>query len=328
MPVASLEEVQYRSLRSEDQSAVVSFLRECGYDSDGRFWSWINRECPHGQALVELALVQDRVVGHYGVLPRPVWMDGKVVRAGLAIHAAVHPQFRGLEILRQLLARMVRRCRQEGIPFIYGFPRPDVWLMYFKLFDWKPMGELVTLELPLKGFRLEQGDHPRIQFRDRAVFDERYRMFDDLEWLGAVHHVVKDREFARWRYANHPRVRYPLLELQGEGGEPLGTLVLKLYEKEKKRYGHLVDLGLKPAAFPLFSKLVATGLKWFFQQGVDVASCWMLENSPLFGVIQEAGFQATGFTTYVGYRLVDPSFPTQGLGLERWHMVMGDSDAF
>ncbi len=326
--MASVERVQYRSLRSDDQPAVVSFLRECRYDSDETFWRWINQECPHGQALVELALVHDRVVGHYGVLPRPVWMGGKVVRAGLAIHAAVHPQFRGLVIFRELLDRMIQRCRRENIRFLYGFPRRDVWLMYFKLFDWKPMGELVTLELPLTGRPWKGGDDPTIRFRERSIFDERYQPFSGSELLRGVHHVVKDEAFARWRYENHPRVQYPQMELLGADGELLGYLVLKLYEKEARRYGHWVDVNLKPHALSRFPALAKAAMKRFVQQKVDIASCWMLKNSPLFAVLQRMGFQPTGFTTYVGYRLVDPSFPTGELGLEKWHMVMGDSDAF
>lgn len=328
MPVASLDQVQYRSLRVGEGSAVVSFLRECGYDPNERSWSWINRESPHGPALVELAWAQGRVVGHYGVLPRAVQMEDKVVHAGLAIHAAVHPQFRGLVILQELLGRMIERCRLEQIQFIYGFPRRDVWLLYSRLFDWKLMGELVTLELPVPAFPGGEGSGQKIRLVKRAVFDERYEPLDGSEVLAGLNHVRKDAEFARWRYAHHPKVDYSLLELLGEKGGLLGYLVLKLYEKEGRRYGHLVDLALRREAISSFQEWVSAALQWFAERGVGTASCWMLRNSPYFTALDRMGFQPAGFTTYVGYRLVDPNFPVEKLRLDAWHMVMGDSDAF
>lgn len=321
-------EIVYRSGRHGDEAAIVAFLRECGYDPDLAFWHWINRACPHGQALVELALAQDRVIGHFGVLPRLVWMDGTMIRAGLALHAAVHPQFRGLAMLRELLQRMIQRCRREGMPFFYAFPRRDIWLMYSTLFDWRCLGEVVTLERPLQGSAWENRADPAIRFRERSTFDERYRSFNGSAWLSGTHHVVKDAAFARWRYEHHPRNQYPQLELLGEDGELLGYLLLKLYNKAGKRYGHWVDVGLKPQALERFPALAKAAMTWFAQQQVDVASCWMLPKSPLFATIQRMGFQPTGFTTYVGYQLVEPGFPTGGLDITRWHMMMGDSDAF
>lgn len=325
----ALEEISYRSLQESDGPAVIAFLKECGYSADPSFWRWINRDSPEGPAWVELAVAQERVVGHYGVLPRTLQINGRRVRAGLAIHAAVHPQFRGLSILRGLWDRTLDRCRQADLPFIYGYPRREVWLMYWKLFGWKLMGELVTLELPLEGTRLlTGGGRSGIRFLPRASFDEAYDRFPHGNLLKNLNHVVKDRAALRWRYEVHPRASYELAESRDAAGGVRGYLVLKRYEKEGKRYGHLVEADAAEGETRVFSELLTETLERFRQEGIDVASCWMLRNSPFYPSLQGLGFRPVGFSTPVGYGPMAPAVSEDSLALDCWHMVMGDSDAF
>lgn len=323
----ALEEVRYRSAGFEDERSVVSLLRECGYDSDERFWSWIHRECPHGETIVEVAVAQDRVVGHYGVLPRRLRLNGQSIQAGLAIHAAIHPQFRGLSILRGLLDRTLKRCREAGFPLIYGYPRREVWLMYWKLFGWAAMGELVTLELPLAGGRFSPGPGDPISFR-RAAFDEAYDRFPHGSLFAGLNHVVRDRAYLRWRFENHPRVEYELADVRDRSGSLLAYLILKRYQKEGKRFGHVVEADVRRGSLPVYRRLLEAALGRFQQEGAGIASCWMLKNSPLFVPLQEMGFRAQGFTTYAGYCRAQPGLDARGLDLHEWHMTMGDSDGF
>lgn len=322
------ETVEYRPYRLGDEQAIVQFLRECGYQPNDRSWRWINRGCPHGETIIELATVEDRVVGHYAVLPRWLQRGGKVLKAGLAIHAAVHPGFRGLAVLQELVHRILERCREEGLPFFYAFPKEKIWLMYSRVFQWKSMGELVALELPLEGLRLRSEDLPGIAFRAQALFDERYDRFEYSQGLGGFTFCIKDRQYLNWRYGCHPKLRYSLIEANTPRGGLAGYLILKLYEKQGIRYGHLIDLDVRPAFQALWPEMIHRALLEFCEQGVQVASCWMPEASPFFQALRHLGFQATGFSTTVGYRLVDPNLPVGALRLEGWHIVMGDSDAF
>lgn len=331
MNSVATETIEYRGHRPGDEAAILPFLRECGYQPEDRFWRWINTESPDGQTLIELALVEGRVVGHYAVLPRWIFLEGRKVKSGLAIHAAVHPEFRGLSILVGLFRRILERCRQAGLPFIYAFPNDQIWLVYQRIFQWRPIGEIQAFEFPLH--RLEvpmslSAGEEGISFREPIFFDERYDRWDPAAVLTGLTFLWKDRRYLTWRYADHPKVRYRLLEAQEKDGSLRGFLVLKLYEKEGIRYGHLVEMGMGPGSIDQFSALVLRALWEFKGQGVQIASCWTFPRSPFGKVLQEIGFGRRGFITHCGVRLIDPDFPTDPLAMERWQMGMGDSDAF
>jgi len=323
-----MEQIEYRGCRPGDEHGVIKFFEECGYHPDEAFWRWINKGCPHGETIVEIAINGEQVIGHYSVLPRLVSVGGKTVGAGLAIHAAVHPQFRGLVILSELLDRIFKRCREAKIPFIYAFPNNNIWLVYLKLFRWQQVGDLPALELPLCNFRAEHSDSPHILVHDGVCFNERVGEFGSADWLYEKTFVVKDRAYLNWRYVHHPRVRYHLVEAKKDGCGLTGYLVLKLFEKHGVKYGHIVDLNCVPSSLALFAPMVYKAISWFCIQGVSVASCWMLKGTPFYEVLLQIGFQPTGFLTHMGYRVIDPDFPVERLHVGRWHTVMGDSDAF
>ena len=321
-------EIAYRSARRGDDEAIVTFLRECGYESDLAFWRWINRDGPHGPTMVELALDGSRVIGHYAILPRRLQAGGATVQAGQAIHATVHPQFRGLAVLQGLMRRVVQAAGAAGLPFLYGFPNAQIRLVYQKIFHWQPAGDLVALERPVGSFEPEAAGDCTVSCRARVQFDERYRVFEEpTAWQRATR-VMKDPAYLQWRYANHPRVRYQLLEACAPSGALAGYAVLKRYAKGATVYGHLIDFAVRDGQAAAFRALVAAALSHFRQQRVDVASCWALPQTPYCETVQAMGFQPTGFTTHLGYRLLDTRFTADRLGLEHWHVVMGDSDAF
>lgn len=320
--------IAYRSYRHGDEEAIVTCLQRCGYEPDQRFWHWVNRECPQGATKVELALADGVVVGHYAVWPRRLRVEGATVNVGQAIHAAVHPQFRGLAILQGLMRRIVSTCQEAGLRLLYAFPNEQIWLVYRTLFEWRAIGDLVALECALQDRETVDADPPSISWSDRIRFDERYQPFERMETLQGKTYVLKDPAYLTWRYARHPRVRYQLLEAHTPAGELSGFAVLKLYENDGIRYGHVVDLGVRSAPPGVASRLLAKALCVFRRQQVDRASCWIATQSPLFDTGHAMGFRATGFSTHAGYRLIDQNFPTSHLSLERWHLVMGDSDAF
>jgi GNAT superfamily N-acetyltransferase len=320
--------VAYRSLRPGDEEGIVAFLKECGYQPSDRFWNWINRECPHGETIVELAMLDDRVIGHCAVLPRWFCIDGTPTKAGLVIHVAVHPQFRGLAVLRTLMHRMAESSRAAKLRFLYAFPKERILLIYSKLFQWKRMGEQAALELPLRDFQERDEKTPGISWRTQPIFNECYGNFEQAQILRGMTFCVKNRAYLNWRYGQHPAVPYQLLEARTDQGDLAGYLVLKLYEKQGLRYLHFVDVGLKPASRTLWPLMVRRALAEFRSQGLDIASCWMSEESPFFEALGDLGFKASGFSTPVGYRLIDQNLPEDAFRFGKWHVVMGDSDAF
>ena len=324
----SIAKIAYRSYRVGDEEAIIAFLRECGYQPDLPFWRWINRGCPHGKTMIELALEGQRIVGHYALLPRRLRAGGATITAGQGIHAAVHPEFRGLAVLQGLMRRVVEAARAAGLPLLYAFPNAQIRPVYQKIFRWEDAGELVALERPVRLPVEGDGGGLAIVQRESIHFDERYRAFEDPESLAGLTHVVKEPAYLQWRYADHPTVRYQLLEASDAAGALAGYAILKRYEKNGTSYGHLIDHGVRDGNASMLRALVAAALVHFRRQQVERVSCWALPRTPGFDTIRAMGFQPTGFATPVSYRLLDPRAVAVSLNLEQWQLVMGDSDAF
>ncbi|GEM_PF-4890458 len=329
--------IQYRSLQPGDEPAVLRLLRASGYAPDERSWRWMNRGCPQGETLVELAVTEEgEAVGHYSIWPRQVRLNGVPTRIGMAIHAVVHPEHRGLSVLQGLLQRVLLRCREEGMPFLYAFPNDRVWLVYLKFFQWQAAGEIAAWELPLERWKepaATGATATRWVLRDPPVFFEEAHgrihqaMLESGPFASKVG-AIKDSSWLTWRYAKHPHVNYQLLEARSPAGELAGYLVLKRYEKDGVRYGHLIDFGIDPSRADCFSGLVRAALREFRTQGVQVASCWASDGLPMTAILEQLGFRRTGFTTHMGIRQIEPEKPEEAFMLNRWHVAMGDSDAF
>lgn len=321
-------EIVYRLYRPGDEEAIIAFLRECGYEPDLAFWRWINRESPQSTTLIEVAEKGQRIIGHYAVLPRRLSVGGASVTAGQAIHAAVHPEFRGLAVLQGLMRRIVEASRAAGLPFLYAFPNEQIWLVYRKFFGWEDAGDIVALECPVGRSEATADTDFTVVLRDPIRFDERYQGLMPSSASDGTTHVLKDVAYLQWRYAGHPKVRYELLEAHARSGALAGYAILKRYQKGTTRYGHVVEVGLRDGVTSACRTLLAAALSLFHRQEVDTASCWLSRRSPWFAAADAMGFQSTGFATHMGYRLLDQSFPAHHLGREHWQLVMGDSDAF
>lgn len=316
---------------------ILRLMQACGYSADERSWEWMNRLCPQGEALVETAPSENgEVAGHYGVWPKLLCCGGATLRVGMAVHAAVHPGHRGLEVLHGLMERVVLRCRQEGIPFLYGFPNERIWLVYLRFFKWQAMDDRTALELPLSGWRQPKADgagagvrcrlseSPRFDAEHGEIHEAMTRQGALRGWVGAV----KDRAWLDWRYARRPRVCYPMIEARSSGGELLGYVILKQYERAGVRHGHLVDFAIRPSQEQVFPSLVHAALGWFKEQGLDVASCWMPEGTRPAQDLAGTGFRPTGFSTHLGILRIEGQDVPPAFLSGRWHVVMGDSDAF
>ncbi len=71
--VAPATDIAYRPYRPGDEEAIIAFLRECGYEPDLAFWRWVNRECPQGSTLIEVAEERATVPALAAVPPLYRW---------------------------------------------------------------------------------------------------------------------------------------------------------------------------------------------------------------------------------------------------------------
>lgn len=317
-----LSDVCFSSYTPGDEQRIVEFFRECGYRHTQRFWQWINQEYPDGQTIFRYAELNGKIIAHYSVLPRRVCIGGKEILAGLGIHMASHPDYRSTWVLVNLVKQVLKVCKAAGMLFIYGFPNENSWLISQRLLGWKAVTDIPALEVSLSNLAsilnvTSQTDPTPLQFRD-----EHSALLESclLPGLIAPH---KSAAYLNWRYTNHPRVNYCLLE-EHRKGKLVGFLVLKLYKKEGTLYGHILEWGVTRKDTDLLGVLLASAVRFFLKNRVAIVSCWMTSEHPFYSMLTELGFYPKGFITHFGYRSISEVDSSN----RSWFITMGDSDAF
>ena len=319
--------VVFRSYRPGDEAQILALFEEIGHRHSHQFWEWINLRCPFGETIFEVAEANGRIVGHYSVIPTPGSIAGRTLSSGLAIHAAVHPEFRNVTTIMTLCNDVYGQCMDRGLDFIYGFPNNNIWPIKVRLLDWISLGQITTLELGLSGatsYKYDSGVYvEEVEFLTPNLLPE--VLSDAMDGLDLIQ---KDAAYLNWRYVERPDVEYTLLAARSNQ-DGKGYVVLKTYQKDEIRYGHIVDIGVSQIDHEdLYQALIMSAIEWAQKTILDVISCWAGDRAPHRRLLDKLGFHPTGFATNFGCRLLSSRARREELSLERWSFCMGDSDAF
>lgn len=303
------------------------FSRLTPYKRDSDFWLWINRIWPEKPSIIAVAEDDGEIVGHYAILPFTIQYGDRLIRSGLGIHAFVAPDSRGKVPIFQISKKCYSLARDAGIQFLWGFPNANYRIIQEKVEGWQRVElfnawEKTCAKQPNSSLELETinlGDANQLL---------RLSDFIDICPLGAHFGVTPSLKGWLNRYDRHPQNNY-VFHLAMAGTQPVAALVTKIYNDPSSgiRNGHLVDLASLPSVNP--TELITALDNWFASRA-DRLSFWPI--NPAFRAGLEAtGFKDTGFSTFFGIKLLDPSLESIRDNLSdpaNWNLVMGMSDVF
>lgn len=127
--------IQLRETLASDVDGVVALFCEGGhnpYNWSTSKWEHHYLEYPEGQTVSLVAVLNGRVVAHYGLVPVRVGP----YRAMLGQHAYVAADQRGLSVLSLIMRMVDAKCKELGIDFICGFANPEFTYIKSKIFKW------------------------------------------------------------------------------------------------------------------------------------------------------------------------------------------------
>jgi GNAT superfamily N-acetyltransferase len=148
MTKPSAADLEIRSARPEDESAVIDLLRaSLGWrpeDPNEEFFRWKHHDNAFGPSPAWVALHDGRVVGYRTYL-RWRFLDdaGKQVRAVRAVDTATDPAYQGIGIFRTLTLRSVAELTLAGDAIVFNTPNDQSRPGYLK------MGWSVARRLPV-----------------------------------------------------------------------------------------------------------------------------------------------------------------------------------
>ncbi|GAB3443592.1 GNAT family N-acetyltransferase [Massilia solisilvae] len=128
--------LEVRETRDADIDGVIALFCETGsnpYNWCPAKWRHYYRDYPEGRPLSLVALIDGRIVGHYGMLPVRIGEHA----AMLGVHAYVAADQRGLTVISALMKDVDQRCQAAGIALICGFANPRFTIVKTTVFKWK-----------------------------------------------------------------------------------------------------------------------------------------------------------------------------------------------
>lgn len=175
---------------------------------------------PYDDLLMYAAIDDDRIVANYSATPMRVMVDGCEVKAALSINTMTDPVYEGRGLFVKLATQLYEYMIEEQYGLICGFPNYLSNGVFTNKLGWKDIYEYPTLLLDLSG-----KDEKNFELSDAV------ELLDTTEGLETKNesgiYVVKDSEYLRWRYDNHPTNKYHVLKLSSSD-----WLIYKFYGSE------------------------------------------------------------------------------------------------
>lgn len=98
-----------------------------------------------------LMLADGKIVGSYSSIPFKYKYFGKQYVFALSVDTMIHKDYRGKPVNIKKMANLVyENLIKDNVPFVFGFPNENVYLVRKKMLNWKNIGELDYYVLPLK----------------------------------------------------------------------------------------------------------------------------------------------------------------------------------
>ena len=271
-----------RAVDGTDYAEMAAlFAAAFGHDMPQALWCW---KYHTGLGTARFVCLRDgTAVAHYGGWSRPVWCTGRTMQALQTVDVLVRRDQRGVLTRNGPLVMSANALYGEEIgegkahTFGFGFPSLRLEKLTLKIGLYQVGSDVLELRWPCHMMRpdwrvrvREMNDWPQAHF-DAAANAAWQAMAADFanDALG-----VRDAQWLRYRYLEHPLNRYHLLAVQNRlGGGVRGIAVLRAREDGEFE---LLDL---IGARRQFALLVRAARRFAATQGGTTLFGWFARNN-------------------------------------------------
>ena len=340
-----MSEPVLREARPEDEDGITACLVESFPDNpkaraDIRRWQYHN---PFGELCAWVYDDGGRIVGHYANYPVPCLLDGEVAVAGVAVDAAVSPDYQGRRMMKPLNQALYAASADKGMRVSLAYPSNPIAVKGIRSAGWLEVARLRTLVLAVDdGWLAQRFKVPRpIASAVRRIGfgsgrgprgDEVDAPPDGLDalWAHTVraadvrNGIIRDAAWWDWRYARSPMSTYRYFESR-RGGTLAAAAAVVEREDFGGRFAYLLELqAVDGAAAREVVRAVTASL-----DGVSGLATVAMPDSRLLRLASSAGLRTLPQRLepkglWFGY--VDNDGTTSHLTAAPWHIGWGDLD--
>jgi GNAT superfamily N-acetyltransferase len=317
----------YRNYEPGDEGRILGLFKEVFHrEMSPVFWRWRYEESPWGHGMVRVALDEDKMVGHFGVIPMRVQFQSTIYPAVFPMTAMTHPDYAGWGIFTRLMSETYWAARERGFPLVYGFFNQNSYYANVK-FGYHGVITLNPLEKKLSLDVLD--GHPTENITAIDTFGGAFDKLWDTVKRNYDAVVPRTSELLNWRFVKDPDVDYARFAYRDSRNEVLGYIVLKIYREGETARGHIVDLMTGPDE-SITRALIKKSYDYFRENRVSELSCWVKENTSYARILEEEGFVRYSGETHFAVMVLDKTKPEllPAEDAARWFLTMGDSDVY
>jgi len=130
-----------REYREGDEYAIVEMLKRAlsgwlNHPNAMEYWRWKYRRNPAGSSIVWLAEHNNRVIGHYGVIPVRMKLGNSYIKGSSSCDGATHPKYQGRGVFSSVATRCYLDVAEHNIPITFGCAKINFGPTY-KRYEWR-----------------------------------------------------------------------------------------------------------------------------------------------------------------------------------------------
>jgi hypothetical protein len=338
-----------------DVPGIVALLRPYEHadgpneDALTELYKWQFESNPAGTSKALVAVdAEGSIVGHEGLVPMRVVRKGRPAIAALPCKLVVHRRFHKSMLFLRMESLLLRSYETSGVEFLYCAARNDLKAHYALGFRtigtipilarpyrlgriarhvFGPFAPLVSVVRPPVEWALCQTwmfAGRNITVQEESQFAVRLESFLERTQRRFEFAAERTVTILNWRFG-FVRRGYRLF-VASDQGEPVGYVVLRDMSMGDFRTLAVVDLFHDPRRTDVGAALLRTVHTMAVSRGVDLASCLINPNSPLYPVVKRAGY----FRTPEAFELIvhqpKGSPLLDGSDFASWHVTWFDHD--
>ena len=123
-----------REYREGDEKQIRELRGLTFHDSrDDRWFQWMYKNNPAGPAVIWLAEINRKIIGHNGQLPLRIKFGNKTNIGALGFDFMTHPDYQRQGILTKIRAKVYQSAVENDIKLTFGSALPRIFPVYTKL---------------------------------------------------------------------------------------------------------------------------------------------------------------------------------------------------
>jgi len=184
---------------------------------------WRYMDNPYGEILSCVAVEDGKLVANYSASPIELLDKKERVKAAQSLNTMTHPDYAGKGLFVNLASRIYNHLRQNSYRMVLGFPNDLSNRTFVRKLGWHDISVMPTLMLNLDSIRLKPA--PEMPIREDDRFDLNYERADYGDRIA----IYRSNAYLRWRFAQHPSVKYHTLAVCADGKNASSRVTFKIF---------------------------------------------------------------------------------------------------